>query len=98
MSKKIGIITFVNANNFGAELQAFAFQYILNKMGYDAEIIDYVFYKNKRHIRTKKSRPIFKFTIKQKIAEYLLPYIQRLKASLNKKEAIICHNFKERDT
>ena len=89
MPKKIGIITFVNANNFGAELQAFASQYILNKMGYDAEIIDYVFYKNKRHIKTKKSRPIFKFTIKQKIAEYLLPRIKKLKAIINKKQSNI---------
>ena len=44
MGKKVGIITFVNAGNYGAELQAFASQYILNKMGYDA-----IFFCNKRN-------------------------------------------------
>lgn len=86
MGKKIGIITFINAGNYGAELQAFATQYILNKMGYDAEIINYVFYKNSRHIKTKKSKPVFSFSLKQHLAEYLLPKIQKIKALLNKKQ------------
>lgn len=38
---KIGIITFHRATNYGAALQAFALQEALNKMGYEAEIIDY---------------------------------------------------------
>lgn len=92
MGKKVGIITFVNAGNYGAELQAFASQYILNKMGYDAEIIDYVFYKNSRHIKTKSSKPVFSFSLKQRIAEYLLPKIQKFKALLNKKQANIRNN------
>lgn len=37
---KIGIVTFVNCGNYGAELQAFALQHKLNEMGYDAEVID----------------------------------------------------------
>ena len=37
---KIGIITYVKCDNYGAELQAYAMQYIYNKLGYDAEIID----------------------------------------------------------
>lgn len=37
---KIGIVTFVKADNYGAELQAYALQKKLNVMGYDAEVID----------------------------------------------------------
>lgn len=37
---KIGIVTFVKCDNYGAELQAFAIQHVYNKLGYDAEVID----------------------------------------------------------
>ena len=37
--KKIGIITFCNCMNYGAELQAYALQKKLNLMGADAEVI-----------------------------------------------------------
>ena len=36
--KKIGIITILKTNNYGAELQAFALQKKLNLIGYNAEI------------------------------------------------------------
>lgn len=38
--KKIGIVTFVKCDNYGAELQAYALQKKLNNLGYDAEVID----------------------------------------------------------
>jgi hypothetical protein len=38
---KIGIITFHRAVNYGAVLQAYALQHVLEKMGHDSEIIDY---------------------------------------------------------
>lgn len=38
---KIGILTFHNAENFGAVLQCYSLQTILQNMGYDVEIIDY---------------------------------------------------------
>lgn len=50
--KKIGIVTILKVNNYGAELQAYATQKVLQLMGYDAEIIDYLFYKNPKHKRT----------------------------------------------
>lgn len=37
---KIGIVTYVKCDNYGAELQAYAIQYIYNKLGYNAEILD----------------------------------------------------------
>ena len=39
--KKIGIITFHRANNFGAVLQCYALQETLRHLGYEAEVIDY---------------------------------------------------------
>lgn len=38
---KIGILTFVNANNYGAVLQAYASQKFINDAGFDAELINY---------------------------------------------------------
>ncbi len=37
---KIGIVTYVKCDNYGAELQAYALQWKLNQLGYDAEVID----------------------------------------------------------
>lgn len=37
---KIGIVTYVKCDNYGAELQAYAMQYVYNKLGYDAEVLD----------------------------------------------------------
>lgn len=39
--KKVGILTFHNAHNYGAVLQAYALKTKLNRMGYDAEILNY---------------------------------------------------------
>ena len=39
--KKVGIITFHNAHNYGAVLQAYALQCQIEKLGYDVNIIDY---------------------------------------------------------
>ncbi len=40
-SMKIGILTFHNANNYGAVLQCYAMQKVLNSMGHNAYVIDY---------------------------------------------------------
>jgi Polysaccharide pyruvyl transferase. len=42
-NQKIGIITFHAAENFGSALQAFALEYVLQKKGYQAEIINFIF-------------------------------------------------------
>ena len=39
--KKIGILTFVNADNFGAVLQAYALSQYCSELGYDVELINY---------------------------------------------------------
>lgn len=76
---KIGIITILKVNNYGAELQAYALQNILCKLGHNAEIIDYLFYKNPKHIRTKRSRPTFRLGVKKRMSEILYPIYLRLK-------------------
>lgn len=74
---KIGIITILKVDNYGADLQAYATQAILNKMGYDAEIIDYLFYKHHHHKKTSLSRPVFKMSLKKRIREFLYPIIEK---------------------
>ena len=37
---KIGIVTYVKCDNYGAELQAYAMQYLFRKLGYDAEVLN----------------------------------------------------------
>lgn len=81
--KKIGIITIVKVNNYGAELQAYATQKVLQLMGYDAEIIDYLFYKNPRYKKTRMSRPLFPMPIKKRLTEYLFPKISYLKQCIH---------------
>lgn len=50
---KIGILTMHRVIHFGSVLQAYALQQVLFKMGYDNEIIDYI-YPNERHIGKKR--------------------------------------------
>lgn len=78
--KKIGIITILKVNNYGAELQAFALQKKLTLMGYNAEIIDYLFYKHKSHKKEKISRPFYHFPFKKRIKEYILPIYEKIKS------------------
>lgn len=79
MEKKVGIITIVKVNNYGAELQAYALQKKLNLLGYDAEIIDYLFYKNKAHISERISRPFYPYPIKKRIKEFLEPWYHKIR-------------------
>ncbi len=67
---RIGIITIINVNNYGAELQAYALQRFLQLMGYDAEIIDYPYYKNHLHIRERASRPFYAYPLKYRLKEW----------------------------
>ena len=79
-NKRIGIITILKVNNYGAELQAFATQKILQMMGYDAEIIDYLFYKNPRHKRTRLSAPTAKMSLSKHLKERLFPIVANWKS------------------
>lgn len=72
MKKTIGIITTFKANNYGAELQAYATQQKLRSLGYEAELIDYLFYKNRRYKYTKGAKPWTHFTLRQRLKHYAL--------------------------
>lgn len=92
--KKVGIITIVNVNNYGAELQAFATFRKLQLMGYNAEIINYLYYKDWRYIDSKMSRSFNSMSIKGKII-----YFARYRVAsfvLNKILPLICKDVKQR--
>jgi hypothetical protein len=71
-SKKIGIITILKVNNYGAELQAYATQRAFQLNGGDAEIIDYLYYKNCGHKRERWSYPVFKYPMKFRVREWVM--------------------------
>lgn len=75
---KIGIITIVRVNNYGAELQAYALQRQLALMGHDSEIIDYLHYKHPSFRYTRQARPMFEIGLKNKIKERFYPVLERL--------------------
>ena len=62
---KIGIVTYVKCDNYGAELQAFALQWKLNSLGYDAEVINL----EKRNIDMKRNPDVILGAIKQRIKQ-----------------------------
>lgn len=64
---KIGIITIVKVNNYGAELQAYATQKKLEILGYEAELIDYRYYKSWNFKDSKMSVSLMPLGMKDKI-------------------------------
>lgn len=77
---KIGIITISKINNYGADLQAYALQKKLVLMGYNAEIIDYLFYKHPLFKRERQSEPFYQFPLKKRMKEWILPVYERIKS------------------
>ena len=74
---KIGIITIQNVNNYGAELQSCALCRKLQSMGYDAEVINYLFGIHPNHIHAGERRTV-SISLKQDIKVRLLPIVQNL--------------------
>lgn len=68
--KRIGIISILRVDNYGAELQSYATQEVMNRMGYEAEIIDYIFYKNPLHSKEKVSYPFYPYPLKNRLKEW----------------------------
>jgi hypothetical protein len=77
---KVGIITILRIKNYGAELQAYALQQKLNDAGFDAEIIDYLFYKHKDHVSTRMSRGFVRVGVAKQIKELLFPIVEQIKS------------------
>ena len=57
--KKVGIITMHKVVNYGSALQAYALQRVIEKLGYDCEIIDYI-YPNAYHLSQYAKIPFWK--------------------------------------
>lgn len=74
MSKKIGIVTFHKAVNYGAVLQCFALYRTVKKMGCECEVVDYLYdiYKRKNTFRGRFSGGL------KKSIEFILIYPSRL--------------------
>ena len=74
--KKIGILTMHRVQNYGSALQAYALQEYINRLGYDAELIDYIFPngKHKQHRSLKKQirHTLFEWT-------FCLPLLRKSK-------------------
>lgn len=81
---RVGIITIQKCDNYGADLQAYALGAKLRSMGYDAENIDYLFYKHPRHLGGRGERPVLPISIKNKVKEFLFPIVTRLKSLKNR--------------
>ena len=104
---KIGIVTYVKCDNYGAELQAFALQWKLNSLGYDAEVINL----EKRNIDMKRNPDVIKGAIKQRfkkegtralvsIFKKLIDTCKRIKdekkyKDINQKKHLLFENFFE---
>lgn len=60
--KKVGILTFHRAHNYGAVLQCYALQEVLRKKAYEVEIIDFtpesILYSYKPNIKLYGKNPI----------------------------------------
>lgn len=82
--KRIGIITIQKCNNFGADLQAYALGAKLRSMGYDAENIDYLFYKHPRHLKSGgMEKPVLPISLVNKVKEFLFPILSAVRGSRN---------------
>lgn len=84
--KKIGIITIVRVNNYGAELQAYALQHKLTSMGYDAEIIDYLYYIHPDYVKEKIAVPQYAryYPFKRRLKGIIFPVMETVKSCMNK--------------
>lgn len=74
---KIGIITILNVNNYGAELQCCALYRKLQKIGYDAEVINFLFGIHPKHDFDGERRTV-SISLKQLVKVKLLPVVQNL--------------------
>ena len=73
---RIGILTMHRVQNYGSALQAYALQEYINRLGYEAELIDYIF-PNRKH---KQRRPLKK-VIKSMLFKwaFALPLLRKSK-------------------
>ena len=74
---KVGILTILNVNNYGAELQCCALYRKLHQLGYDAEVMNYLFGIHPEHVFDGEKRTV-PIPLKQLIKVKLLPVVQNM--------------------
>ena len=74
---KVGILTILNVNNYGAELQCCALYRKLQQLGYDAEVINFLFGIHPEHVFDGEKRTV-PIPLKQLIKVKLLPVVQNM--------------------
>ena len=74
---KVGILTILNVNNYGAELQCCTLYRKLQQLGYDAEVINYLFGIHPEHVFDGEKRTV-PIPLKQLIKVKLLPVVQNM--------------------
>ena len=73
---RIGILTMHRVQNYGSALQAYALQEYINRLGYDVELIDYIF-PNRKHKQRRSLKKIIKSTLFKWI--FALPLLRKNK-------------------
>ncbi|MGN0417679.1 polysaccharide pyruvyl transferase family protein [Anaerostipes faecalis] len=79
--KKVGIITFHQAINYGAVLQAYALKEVCEELGYEAHIVNYA-----ASDTTEKPKPIHKFMISKNKKVALLNLVRSLMSYIGDQE------------
>lgn len=92
MGRKVGIITFHAAHNYGSVLQAYALQNVIKGMGVECEIINFRTEAQKDQYRPLTKRKGLKYIIKN--AYFLLNYRTR-KEKYNRFEKFICEKLEK---
>lgn len=82
--KKIGLVTFCKANNYGAVLQAYALQTYLNKLDCKTEFLDIHF--NKVDSTNSKNSNNVKMSIKEKVINKLKSKYSEIKFEIYRKK------------
>ena len=86
--KKIGLVLSYKETNYGAQLQAYATQVVVESLGFTTEIIDYIPKKGDRQIVL--SPGLFRFLY------HRLIFVRKYKKHTNSNDPIFCKNKKER--
>lgn len=95
MNKKVGIITFHAAHNYGSNLQAYALQKTIRNMGVNSEIINFRTERQKDQYRPLTKRKGLKYVIKN--AYFMLNYRSR-KQKYEIFETFICNDLVKSET
>ena len=90
---RIGIITILKANNYGAELQAYSLQKKLELLGFDSEIIDYLYYKHPDYIFTKQARPLLNIGLMNTLKEKAHPWVEKLARLTRRQSSLRSQRF-----